>query len=211
MFCHRNQVLLCGDLENTYHMHRVRTTITTQRPTITTTTTQARRFKVSQHQCVTQFLFLLSGKPCRWLAATTGIRARPAAGENGACARGSNTNGRASQCPWQSTSTTRDQMRARAEEEVEHEPHNALRGQNPLPRGVRPGILAEPRSQRCDRSWWHSSGDTPLLAVAADGVDASTLSFLTAAALAARRRLRGGRSWWRAATAAGVLGQNGGV
>ena len=83
---------------------------------------------------------------------------------------------------------------ARAEEEVEYETHAGLRAQKTPPPGERPGILAEPGPQRSDRTVRRSSGETPLLvvaslaAVAADGVDAATLSFLTAQALEDRRK-----------------------
>ena len=80
--------------------------------------------------------------------------------------------------------------------EVEaHEVNAAPRGQKEPPPGARPGILAELAPQRSDRSLRHSSGGGPLLvvaslaAVADDGVDAATLSFLTARAL---EDIRGG-------------------
>ena len=79
-------------------------------------------------------------------------------------------------------------------EEVVHEAHAALRGQKTPPPGVRPGSLLDPGPQRSDRTVRHSAGEVPLLVVAsladasADGVDAATLSFLTASALEARRK-----------------------
>ena len=72
--------------------------------------------------------------------------------------------------------------------------HVALRGQKTPPPGVRPGSLVDPGPQRSDRTVRRSSGKDPLLVVAsladasADGVDAATLSFLTASALEARRK-----------------------
>ena len=83
---------------------------------------------------------------------------------------------------------------ARAREEVVHDAHVALRGQKTPPPGVRPGSLVDPGPQRSDRTVRRSSGQVPLLVVAlladasADGVDAATLSFLTASALEARRK-----------------------
>ena len=79
-------------------------------------------------------------------------------------------------------------------EEVVHDAHDALRGQKTPPPGVRPGSLVDPGPQRSDRTVRRSSGKAPLLVVAsladasADGVDAATLSFLTASALEARRK-----------------------
>ena len=75
-----------------------------------------------------------------------------------------------------------------------HETHEVQRGQKEPPPGARPGILAEPGPLRSDRSLRRSSGTTPLLVVAslaaaaADGVDAATISFLTAQALEDRRK-----------------------
>ena len=75
-----------------------------------------------------------------------------------------------------------------------HDVHDALRGQKTPPPGVRPGSLVDPGPQRSDRTVRRSSGKAPLLVVAsladpsADGVDAATLSFLTASALEARRK-----------------------
>ena len=83
---------------------------------------------------------------------------------------------------------------ARAGEEVEYEKHAGLLAQKTPPPGERPGILAELGPQRSDRTVRRSSGETPLLVVAslaaaaADGVDAATLSFLTAQALEDRRK-----------------------
>ena len=79
-------------------------------------------------------------------------------------------------------------------EGVEHEKHVGLRAQKPPLPGVRPGSLLDPGPQRSDRTVRHSAGEVPLLVVAsladasADGVDAATLSFLTASALEARRK-----------------------
>ena len=54
----------------------------------------------------------------------------------------------------------------RAEEEVEYEPHNALRGQKTPPPGERLAPLSEVAGpQRSDRSMSHSAGDAPLLVV----------------------------------------------
>ena len=71
--------------------------------------------------------------------------------------------------------------------------HDAPRGQNTPPPGVRPGILAEPGPQRSDRSWRRSSGDgMPTLALpslagsAGEAVDGAALAFLTSRALAAQ-------------------------
>ena len=70
-------------------------------------------------------------------------------------------------------------LATRAEEEVEHEPHYALRGQKPPLPGVRPGSLL---AQRSDRTVRHATGEVPLLVVASlaggDEVDATTVSFL---------------------------------
>ena len=71
---------------------------------------------------------------------------------------------------------------------------DGLRAQKSPPPGVRPGSLVDPGPQRSDRTVRRSSGKDPLLVVAsladasADGVDAATLSFLTASALEARRK-----------------------
>ena len=82
----------------------------------------------------------------------------------------------------------------RAREGEVHEMYDAPRRQNaPHPR-ERPGSLVDPGPQRSDRTVRRSSGQVPLLVVAlladasADGVDAATLSFLTASALEARRK-----------------------
>ena len=83
---------------------------------------------------------------------------------------------------------------ARAREEVVQDAHVALRGQRTPPPGVRPGSLVDAGPQRSGRTVRRSSGKDPLLVVAsladasADGVDAATLSFLTASALEARRK-----------------------
>ena len=83
---------------------------------------------------------------------------------------------------------------ARAREEVVQVAHVALRRQKTPPPGVRPGSLVDPGPQRSDRTVRRSSGKDPLLVVAsladasADGVDAATLSFLTASTLEARRK-----------------------
>ena len=73
----------------------------------------------------------------------------------------------------------------RAEEEVEYEPHYALRGQKTPPPGERPAPLSEVAGpQRSDRTVRHSAGEAPLLVVpslrGADGVDGTTVSFLLA-------------------------------
>ena len=74
-------------------------------------------------------------------------------------------------------------LATRAEEEVEYEPHYALRGQKTPPPGERPAPLSEVAApQRSDRTVRHSAGDAPLLVVPAlrgdDGVDGTTLRFL---------------------------------
>ena len=71
------------------------------------------------------------------------------------------------------------------EEEVEHVPHYALRGQETPPPGERPAPLSEVAGpQRSDRTVRHSAGEAPLLVVpslrGADGVDGTTVSFLLA-------------------------------
>ena len=76
-------------------------------------------------------------------------------------------------------------LATRAEEEVEHEPHYALRRQKTPPPGERPAPLSEvARPQRSDRTVRHSAGEAPLLVVpslrGADGVDGTTVSFLLA-------------------------------
>ena len=82
-------------------------------------------------------------------------------------------------------------IRVEVEEQV---PNAGLRAQKTPPPEARPGILAEPGPQRSDRILRHSSGDGPLLVVAtlaaaaADGLDAATLSFLTARALEDMRK-----------------------
>ena len=82
----------------------------------------------------------------------------------------------------------------RARDKMVNATHDALRGQNTPPRVVRPGILAEPRPQRSDRSRRHSSGDgMPTLALpslagsAGEAVDGAALAFLTSRALAAQK------------------------
>ena len=87
--------------------------------------------------------------------------------------------------------TSRGQKFARVGEEVAHD---APRGPKTPPPGVRP--LAEPRPQRSDRTVRRSSGDSlPILALpslagsAGEAVDSSTLRFLTASALEAKRKL----------------------
>ena len=76
-------------------------------------------------------------------------------------------------------------LATRAEEEVEHETHYALRGQKTPPPGERPAPLSEVAGpQRSDRTVRHSAGEAPLLVVPslrdADGVDGTTVSFLLA-------------------------------
>ena len=79
--------------------------------------------------------------------------------------------------------------------EVEaHETHSALRGPKQPPSRERPGLPPEPRPQRSDRTMRRSSGDNlPTLALpvlagsAGEVVDSSSLRFLTASALKARR------------------------
>ena len=76
-------------------------------------------------------------------------------------------------------------LATRAEEEVEYEPHSALRGQKTPPPGERPAPLSEVAGpQRSDRTVRHSAGEAPLLVVpslrGADGVDGTTVSFLLA-------------------------------
>ena len=72
----------------------------------------------------------------------------------------------------------------RADEEVEYEPHHALRGQKtPPPRG--PAHLSEVLGpQRSDRTVRHCAEEAPLLVVpslrGADGVDGTTVSYLLA-------------------------------
>ena len=75
-------------------------------------------------------------------------------------------------------------LATRAEEEVEYEPHYALRGQKTPPPGERPAPLSEVAGpQRSDRTERHSAVLAPLLVVpslrGADGVD-GTVSFLLA-------------------------------
>ena len=88
----------------------------------------------------------------------------------------------------------RRQTTRASEEEVENVARDGLRAQKSPPPGVRPGSLVDPGPQRSDRTLRRSSGKDPLLVVAsladasADGVDAATLSFLTASALEARRK-----------------------
>ena len=79
-------------------------------------------------------------------------------------------------------------------EEVVHDAHDALRGQKTPPPGVRPGSLCDPGPQRSDRTVRRSPGDSlptlalPILAGSAgEVVDSSSLRFLTASALKARR------------------------
>ena len=77
----------------------------------------------------------------------------------------------------------RQTTRASAEEEV-HELYDGLGAQKRPPLGVRPGILAEPRQQRSDRSLRRSSQETPLLGVPSladasdEAVDGHTLRCL---------------------------------
>ena len=76
-------------------------------------------------------------------------------------------------------------LATRAEEEVEYEPHYALRGQKTPPPGERPAPLSEVAGpQRSDRTVRHSAGEAPLLVVpslrGADGVDGTTVSCLLA-------------------------------
>ena len=76
-------------------------------------------------------------------------------------------------------------LATRAEEEVEYEPHYALRGQKTPPPGERLAPLSEVAGpQRSDRTVRHSAGEAPLLVVpslrGADGVDGTTVSFLLA-------------------------------
>ena len=77
-------------------------------------------------------------------------------------------------------------LATRAEEEVEHEPHYALRGQKTPPPGERPAPLSEVCRGRSggERTLRHSAGEAPLLVVpslrGADGVDGTTVSFLLA-------------------------------
>ena len=76
-------------------------------------------------------------------------------------------------------------LATRAEEEVEYEPHYALRGQKTPPPGERPAPQSEVAGpQRSDRTVRHSAGRAPLLVVpslrSADGVDGTTISFLLA-------------------------------
>ena len=80
-----------------------------------------------------------------------------------------------------------------AVEEVVNSTHDAPRGQNTPPPGVRLCILAEPGPQRSDRSRRHPSGDgMPTLALpslagsAGEAVDGVALAFLTSRALAAQ-------------------------
>ena len=79
-------------------------------------------------------------------------------------------------------------------EEVVHDAHDALRGQKTPPPGVRPGSLCDLGPQRSDHTVRRSSGDSlPTLALpvlagsAGEVVDSSSLRFLTASALKARR------------------------
>ena len=89
----------------------------------------------------------------------------------------------------------RGQEKRAGREVEEHESHAGLRAQTAPPPGMRPEQLPEtPGPQRSDRSLRRSSGDGPLLVVASlaaatdDGVDAATLSFLTARALEDMRK-----------------------
>ena len=75
-----------------------------------------------------------------------------------------------------------------------YETHSALRGPKQPPPGVRPGSLVDPGPQRSDRSQRRSAGNSlPTLALpvlagsAGEVVDYSSLRFLTASALEARR------------------------
>ena len=84
-------------------------------------------------------------------------------------------------------------LATRAEEEVEYEPHYALRGQKTPPPGERPAPLSEVAGpQRSDRTVRHSAGDAPLLVVpslrGADGVDGTTVSFLLAENLKLKKK-----------------------
>ena len=81
-------------------------------------------------------------------------------------------------------------------EEVENVTHARLRAQKSPPPGVRPGILPERGPQRSDRTVRRFAGAAlptlglPVLAGAlGEQVDSSTLRFLTAAALKAKRKL----------------------
>ena len=84
-------------------------------------------------------------------------------------------------------------LATRAEEEMEYEPHYALRGQKTPPPGERPAPLSEVAGpQRSDRTVRHSAGDAPLLVVPAlrgdDGVDGTTLRFLLKQNLALKKK-----------------------
>ena len=87
--------------------------------------------------------------------------------------------------------TSRGQKLARVGEEV-HDAHDALRGQETPPPGVRPGSLSNPGPQRSDRTVRRSSGEAPLLAVpvlaGGDGVDGTALSLLVRRAVEDRKR-----------------------
>ena len=83
---------------------------------------------------------------------------------------------------------------ARAREVEEQVPHVCLRAQKALSPGERPGILAEPRPQRSDRSLRHSAGDSlPTLALsslarsAGKEMDNPTIAFLTRSVLESRK------------------------
>ena len=66
-------------------LHLVRTTTTTT----TTTTTRATQHKVfCPQQWSDLFVCVSSGSPCQWLAATSAVRARPAAGGSADCDSG---------------------------------------------------------------------------------------------------------------------------
>ena len=83
-------------------------------------------------------------------------------------------------------------LATRAEDEVEHEPHYALRGQKTPPPGERPAPLSEVAwPQRSDRSLRHSSGRAPSLALVplagGDVTDDATVAFLLSAALSKKK------------------------
>ena len=96
----------------------------------------------------------------------------------------------------QQNGAPREQKTAARAVEVEEQVAHGLRAQKTPPPGARPGILAEPRAQRSDRSRRHFSGDRlptlglPVLAGAlGEQVASSALRFLTASALESKRKL----------------------
>ena len=93
-------------------------------------------------------------------------------------------------------------LATRVEEEVEHEPHHAPRGQKtPPPGSGRHLCLRFAGPQRSDRTVRHSAGEAPLLVVpslrGANGVDGTTVSFLLAENLKLQKEEEKERRWER--------------